>query len=273
MLGFGAESALVARSAIFRTAWRPWLILDRVSTSFLVLDIETVLDPELPIQVSDAERLPAPPHHQVVVLGALLFDAGYEVKRIGVISELKDEAGILEDFARMLEERRPCLVTFNGRGFDMPVIAARCLRHGIPFRHYYRSRDVRYRFSAEGHLDLMDYVADFGAAKPSKLDIVAKLCGMPGKVGIDGKDVGPMVHAGRMQEVRNYCLCDVAQTAGVFLRVQLVRGEIDRAQYLAAMRGLIGQIKADARLQPVAEALDERRLLLETEPSQPAVVS
>jgi len=236
----------------------------RVTTSFLVLDIETVLDPELPIQTSDAERLPAPPHHKVVVLGALLFDAAYEVKRIGVISELKEEAGILEDFARMLEERRPCLVTFNGRGFDMPVIATRCLRHGIPFRHYYRSRDVRYRFSADGHLDLMDYVADFGAAKPAKLDIVAKLCGMPGKIGIDGKDVGPLVHAGRIQEVRNYCLCDVAQTAGVFLRVQLVRGEIDRDRYLVAMRGLIAQIKNDPRLQPVAEALDERRLLLET---------
>jgi predicted PolB exonuclease-like 3'-5' exonuclease len=108
-------------------------------------------------------------------------------------------------------------------------------------------------------------VADFGAAKPSKLDIVAKLCGMPGKVGIEGKDVGPLVHAGRIQEVRNYCLCDVAQTAGVFLRVQLVRGEIDREQYVAAMRGLIALIKSDPRLQPVAEALDERRLLLDTE--------
>jgi predicted PolB exonuclease-like 3'-5' exonuclease len=234
-----------------------------VTTSFLVLDIETVLDPELPIQSGDAERLPAPPHHKIVVIGALLFDPAYEVKRIGVVSEAKDESGILEDFARMLEERRPCLVTFNGRGFDMPVIATRCLRYGIPLRHYYRSRDVRYRFSPEGHLDLMDYVADFGAAKPSKLDVVAKLCGMPGKVGVDGKDVGPMVHAGRIQEVRNYCLCVVAQTAGVFLRVQLVRGEIERDRYLLAMQGLIALIKGDERLAPVAAALNEPRLLLE----------
>jgi predicted PolB exonuclease-like 3'-5' exonuclease len=243
-----------------------------VTPSFLVLDIETVLDPELPIVASEAERLPSPPHHQVVAIGALLFDAAYAAKRINIISELKDEAGILEDFSRMLEERRPCLVTFNGRGFDMPVIATRCLRYGIPFRHYYRSRDVRYRFSPDGHLDLMDYVADFGAAKPSRLDIVAKLCGMPGKVGIDGKDVGPLVHAGRMQEVRNYCLCDVAQTAGVFLRVQLVRGEIDRDHYLQAMHGLILLIKSDPRLEPVAAALDERRLMLNTEPA-PAISS
>jgi 3'-5' exonuclease len=115
----------------------------------------------------------------------------------------------------------------------------------------------------------MDYVADFGAAKSSRLDVIAKLCGMPGKVGIDGKDVGPMVHAGRLQEVRNYCLCDVAQTAGVFLRVQLVRGELEREAYLSAMRGLIAFIKADERLAPVAAALNEPRLLLEADAPPP----
>lgn len=238
--------------------------LGRNVASYLVLDIETVLDPELPIaSLNDAERLPAPPHHKIVVIGALLFDAAFEPKRIGVMSETKGELGILSDFARLLEERRPCLVTFNGRGFDLPVIATRCLRHGIPLRHYYRSRDVRYRFSADGHLDLMDYVADFGAAKPSRLDVVAKLCGMPGKVGLDGKDVGPMVHAGRLAEVRNYCLCDVAQTAAVFLRVQLVRGELEREAYLRCMNSLIGLIRSDDRLAPVASGLNERRLLLD----------
>lgn len=234
-----------------------------MATSHLVLDIETVLDPELPIiQTGDTERLPSPPHHRVVVIGALLFDSAYQVKRIGVVGDGKDEAGCLTDFARLLEDRRPTLVTFNGRSFDMPVIATRCLRHGIPLRHYYRSRDVRYRFSPEGHLDLMDYVADFGAAKPSRLDVIAKLCGMPGKVGVEGKDVGPLVHAGRLQEVRDYCLCDVAQTAAVFLRVQLVRGELERDVYLSVMAGLIAAVRADARLAPVAQGMNEARLLL-----------
>jgi hypothetical protein len=144
----------------------------------------------------------------------------------------------------------------------MPVIATRCLRYGIPLKHYYRSRDMRYRFSADGHLDLMDYVADFGAARPSRLDVVAKLCGMPGKVGVDGKDVGPMVHAGRIAEVRNYCLCDVAQTAAVFLRVQLLRGELDREAYVAAVQRLLTAMRADERLTPVTSALNEKRLLL-----------
>jgi predicted PolB exonuclease-like 3'-5' exonuclease len=233
-----------------------------VAKSYLVLDIETVLDPELPIsETPEVERLPAPPHHQIVVIGALLLEADYRVHRLGILGDGKDEAGILRDFSRFLEKHKPDLVTYNGRGFDLPVIAARCLRHGVPLRHYYRSRDVRYRFSPEGHLDLMDYVADFGAAKATKLDVMARLCGMPGKVGVEGKDVGPLVHAGRLAEVKSYCLCDVAQTAGVFLRVQVLRGELDADPYRVAMAGLIEQIKKDERLAPVAQGLNEERLL------------
>jgi predicted PolB exonuclease-like 3'-5' exonuclease len=234
-----------------------------VPKSYLVIDIETILDPALPIEESsEAERLPAPPHHKVVVIGALWLDEGHKPRKLGVLGESKDEPEILIDFAKFIEDRRPTIVTWNGRGFDMPVIAARCLRHGITLRHYYSSRDVRYRFSPEGHLDLMDYIADFGAAKPAKLDIVAKLIGMPGKVGVAGKDVGPMVHAGKIQEVRNYCLCDVVQTAAIFLRLQLVRGELDREHYLNAMGDLIAQLRGDIRVSAVAAGIDEARLLL-----------
>ena len=231
--------------------------------SFLVLDIEAIVDPEWPIaEGADVQRLPSPPHHQVVAIGVLWFDEDYRVKKLGILGEDKAEADVLRDFAKFTEDKRPDLITFNGRGFDMPVIAARCLRHGVPFRYYYRSRDVRYRFSPEGHLDLMDFVADFGASKSSRLDVLAKLSGMPGKVGVDGKDVGPMVHAGRIEEVRNYCLCDVVQTAGVFLRVQLLRGELSEAGYKIAMQGLIDTIMNDARVQPVADAMNAPRLML-----------
>ncbi len=232
--------------------------------SFLVVDIETVLDPELPIDESQTDRLPAPPHHRVVAIGALqLGGRDYECRKLGIVGrDAEDEHQILSEFATILDEHRPTLVTYNGRSFDLPVIAMRCLRHGVPFRHYYQSRDVRYRFSAEGHLDLMDFVSDYGASKPCRLDIIAKLCGMPGKVGVDGKDVGPLVHAGRIGEVRDYCLCDVVQTAAVFLRVQLLRGEIDRERYLAAIQGLIALARSDDRVAPVAAKMNEARLTL-----------
>src|SRR5690606_37961677 len=89
-----------------------------------------------------------------------------------------------------------------------------------------------------------------------------KLCGLPGKVGIDGKDVGPLVAAGRIAEVLNYYLCDVAQTAALFLRVQLFRGELQRETYLGEMQRLIQLVRADERLAPVARAFIAKRLLL-----------
>jgi predicted PolB exonuclease-like 3'-5' exonuclease len=235
-----------------------------VARSYLVLDIETILDPELPIaESSEAERLPAPPHHKIVTIGVMSLGENHDAKKLGCIGEGKDERGILTDFARFLDDKRPTLVTFNGRSFDMPVIACRCLRHGVVLRHYYTSRDVRYRFSPEGHLDLMDYLADHGAAKPARLDVLAKLCGLPGKVGVDGKDVGPLVHAGRIQEVRDYCLCDVVQTTGLFLRTELLRGELDHAQYREAIQQLLRLVDNDPRVKPVAQAVDRARLLLE----------
>jgi predicted PolB exonuclease-like 3'-5' exonuclease len=238
----------------------------------LVLDIETVLDPELPIaQAGETERLPAPAHHQVVAIGALWIDSQRTPRRLAIVGKDQHERGILTQFAELLEQRRPTLVTYNGRSFDLPVIAMRCLRHGIPLSHYYQTRDVRYRFSPEGHLDLMDFIADFGAAKVSKLDIIAKLCGMPGKVGVDGKDVGPLVHAGRIQEVRDYCLCDVVQTAAVYFRVELLRGQLSRDEYLGSMGALVDMVKSDERLRPVAEGMNETRLLLADAPTEPPV--
>ena len=235
-----------------------------MSTSFLVFDIETILDPELPIvESAEGQKLPSPPHHKVVAIGALLIGPDYTMKRLGLVGrDSSDEALLLSEFAELVEKHRPTLVSFNGRGFDLPVIATRCLRHGVPFRTYYRSRDMRYRFTEAGHFDLMDFLADYGASKQTRLDVMAKLSGMPGKVGVDGKDVGPLVHAGRIDEVRAYCLCDVIQTAGVFLRVQLIRGELLKDEYLAAMRRLIGLAETDPRVAPVRKGMNVERLLL-----------
>lgn len=230
---------------------------------YLVLDIETILDPGLPLaETAENEGLPAPPHHEIVCIGVLWLGNDLSVKRIGIIGDDKDEAGVLADFARFLDRHRPTLVTFNGRGFDLPVIAARCMKHGQPLSYYYRDRDVRYRFSPDGHLDLMDFLSDFGASKRCRLDVWAKLSGMPGKVGVDGKDVGPLVHAGRIQEVKDYCLCDVVQTTGVFLRTQLVRGELTQETYCTAMAGLMRASQAEPRVHPVCEAWNESQLLL-----------
>jgi 3'-5' exonuclease len=240
------------------------MLLGRVPQTYLVLDIETAIDPELPlVEPGDGDGLPPPPHHQVFCVGVMWLGSDHAVRKLGVLGEGKPEAEMLLDLTRFLEKHRPTLITYNGRGFDLPVIAARCLRHGVPFGYYYQSKDVRYRFSPEGHLDLMDFLSDFGAAKRSRLDVAARLCGMPGKVGVAGKDVGPLIHAGRLSEVGDYCLCDVVQTAAIFLRLQLLRGELDRPGYLGAMRSLLKASLAEGRVTPLWGLWDTQRLLLD----------
>ena len=92
---------------------------------------------------------------------------------------------------------------------------------------------------------------------------MSRLVGLPGKIGVDGKDVGPLVHAGRLAEVQAYCLGDVFQTAAVFLRLQLVRGVLEPNHYKEAMRTLLERAAADPRLVPVVNACNRKRLLLE----------
>lgn len=238
----------------------------RVDPTYLVVDIETVIDPELPISAKidpQPPSLPPPTYHQIVVIGMLWMDARHRIIKLGTLGEPKDERHMLADFVKFVEDKRPLLVTYNGRGFDLPVIVARCLRHGVVFRHYFQAPNVRYRYSPAGHFDLMDYLSDFGAVRAVSLDTMAKLIGLPGKVGVDGKDVGPLVHAGRLAEVEAYCLCDVIQTAALFLRVQLVRGQLDHQSYREAMNEIIAKMRSDSRLAPVSQGTDVARLLLD----------
>jgi len=230
----------------------------------LVLDIETIPDPELPRQADENERdrVPPPPFNQIVTLGCLLLE-DYVPRRLGVVGENKTEGSILADFAHWLDSRRPTVVTWNGRGFDMPVITSRALRHGVPMPWWFSDRNTRYRYSTDGHFDLMDFLADFGAAKNARLDAYAKLIGFPGKVGVDGSQVLPLVTAGEIEAVNAYCLCDVAQTAAIFLRVELLRGAYDRARYRELAMRFLAFVDEQPRLAPMVGQIDRRRFLLD----------
>jgi predicted PolB exonuclease-like 3'-5' exonuclease len=227
----------------------------------LVLDIETIPDPELPRQ-DEGDRVPPPPFNQIVTLGCLLLE-DYVPRRLGVVGENKSEGAMLTDFAQWLDARRPTVVTWNGRSFDMPVITSRALKHGVPMPWWFSDRNTRYRYSTDGHFDLMDFLADFGAAKNARLDVYAKLIGFPGKVGVDGSQVLPMVHAGKIDAVNSYCLCDVVQTAAIFLRVELLRGAYDRARYRELAAALLSFVDGQPRLATMTEQIDRPRFLLE----------
>jgi hypothetical protein len=108
----------------------------------------------------------------------------------------------------------------------------------------------------------MDYLADYGASRPARLDTAAKLSGFPGKVDASGSDVVAMVAAGRLREMRDYCLTDVVQTAGIFLRLQLVRGILSRDDYRRAATALLALIDQNDRLAALRPGLDRARILV-----------
>ncbi len=234
--------------------------------SYLVLDIETVPDHDLyahPEVPSGTER-PFPPlyAHKPIVIGVLWLDEQYLFRRLGVIGEGRDEAGMLADFAQFAEQYRPHLVTYNGRSFDLPVIALRCLRYGLTMRFFYQDRDYRYRFSDTGHIDLYDFLSEHGAARIGSLDAIARVMGLPGKVGVDGSQVEGLYNAGQLPAIKNYCLADVAQTSFLFLRYRLLQGALDTTGYKRAANALYEALAADGRVQPVLERIDRQRLLL-----------
>jgi len=114
------------------------------------------------------------------------------------------------------------LVTFNGRGFDVPLLELAAFRYGIAAKDHYLARD-RYR----GPIDLMEWFSNFGAIKMAGgLDLPAKLLGKPGKMGVTGEHVYQMHCEGRHREINDYCLCDTLDTYFVFLRTRILTGDI-----------------------------------------------
>ena len=149
------------------------------------------------------------------------------------------EAELIQRFFDGIEKYTPDLVSWNGGGFDLPVLHYRALRHGIVAPRYWEGgdgdQDFRFnnyisRFHTR-HLDLMDVLAGYQNRAWSPLDEIAQLCGLPGKLGMDGSQVYAAFKRGEIEAIRNYCETDVANTYLLFQRFQLIRGIIDPAAY------------------------------------------
>lgn len=238
-------------------------------TTYLVLDIETIPDRELhqppePQAGPGGMERPFPPLYacRPIVIGVMWLDEDLAVKRLGTIGEGKSEVEMMTDFAEFMTRWRPHLVSWNGRSFDLPVLALRGLRYGLPFGWYYRGEGYRYRYTEEGHLDLCDVLSDHGAAKMTSLDGAARLIGLPGKDGVDGSQVEGLYHGGQIEALRRYCLSDVAQTAFLFLRYRLVSGLLERDGYRTIAAAMLAALEADGRFTRLLDGIDRRRLLL-----------
>lgn len=119
------------------------------------------------------------------------------------------------------------LVTFNGRGFDVPLMELMAYRYGLTMkRHMTDKFGARFRHGTR-HIDLQEYLSNYTAIKMNGgLNLLAKVLGKPGKMETKGSDVHDMFNRGQLQEISDYCIHDVLDTYFVFLRTRVMSGEI-----------------------------------------------
>jgi 3'-5' exonuclease len=177
---------------------------------------------------------------RVVVISCVLRDRdSFRVWSLG--AENDGEGELIQRFFDGLDRYTPQLVSWNGGGFDLPVLHYRGLIHGVTAARYWDTGDDNRDFKWNNyisryhprHCDLMDLLALYQPRANAPLDGLARLMGLPGKLGMDGAEVWAAYRAGRLAEIRNYCETDVVNTYLIYLRFQLMRGALDRLRYRA----------------------------------------
>lgn len=195
-------------------------------------------------------------HHlqRIVCISAVLRTReGLKVWSLG--DENADEKDLITRFFNGIERYVPTLVSWNGGGFDLPVLHYRALRHGISAPRYWDlgedDRDFKFnnyisRFHLR-HTDLMDVLAGYQARAVQPLDQIASLLGFPGKMGMSGARVWDAFLDGDIAGIRNYCETDVLNTWLVYLRFQLMRGQLDAGAYEAELEQTRQFLKKEAK--------------------------
>lgn len=181
---------------------------------------------------------------QKIVAISIVFRYQDQLK-IWSLGEMEaDEKELITRFFAGIDKYRPTLVSWNGSGFDLPVLHYRALLHGVSSKTYWdigefdnSSKYNNYlgRYHTR-HIDLMDYLAAYNAKSFAKLDDIANLIGLPGKMGLDGSLVAQAYFNGQIKQIRDYCEIDVLNTYLVYLRFQLIRGQLSEAQYLQEIK-------------------------------------
>lgn len=242
---------------------------------YLALDLETVPDEELVAAVDgDPSRpyhdqlrallaarraqsggrsdfLPIPYHRPVAAcwLEAVERDGALVVEEASCWTDaLGGESAFLERTWERLRGRT--LVTFHGRGFDLPVLELRSLKLGLSVPSWFSGRQS----FPDDHHDLYDLLSSGGQGTAAPLDLYAKLLGLPGKEGVAGKDVSGLYAQRSLGTIAGYCMSDVVQTWLLYLRYRLLEGTLSRGGYVASVASCREQLPGHfaERLEPAA---------------------
>ncbi len=187
------------------------------------------------------------PFHQVVSISAVISDDFGKFDKVSSIGGA-DEREMITNFLQFIDRHNPKLVSFNGRNFDMPMLLIRAMKYNLSCPAFYdkdnqqlgKSKwdNYRYRFTDRFHVDLMDHIGEFGAVRGLKLDLLCNMAGIPGKFDVSGDQVHTLYYEGKLDEIREYCESDVLNTYWLYLKYELLKGNLLIEDYLTNLDGM-----------------------------------
>lgn len=253
--------------------------------SILVFDIETIPDVEAGRKLYDLHGLSDTdtaeamfalrrakvghdflPHYlQRVVAISLVISQGSHLKVWSLGEEASDEKELITRFFSGIDKYTPTLVTWNGSGFDLPVLHYRALLHGICAPTYWEYGENQSTFRWNNylnrfhyrHIDLMDVLAAYQNKAFAPLDDIAHMLGFPGKMGMSGAKVWEQYCAGEIKSIRDYCETDVLNTYGVYLKFELMRGSLTQEEYALSLDRLKSYLGSESEKSHLQEFLNK----------------
>lgn len=192
-------------------------------------------------QETGGDFLPHEQHRVVAISCVLRSRDGLKVWSLG--EERSSERELIERFFDGIERFSPELVSWNGSGFDLPVLTYRALAAGVQAQRFWETGDSDPAFRYNNylnrfhwrHLDLMDVLSGFQGRGRVSLEHIALLLGFPGKLGFSGARVWDAYRSGDIGGIRRYCETDVLNTYLVYLRFELLRGRLSREEHAAEL--------------------------------------
>ena len=252
----------------------------RQNVAYLIFDVETVADGELISNVKYPKDALEPDEAIARYRAALIEQTGKDVMPPTFVVPISVAVAKVDPNYRLLDVtvldaplfrpyeitkrfwqgwlhyQRPTFVTFNGRGYDLPVLELAAFRYGLSLPQWFNVEaksyeQVRNRYNIDSHIDLMDLFSNFGACRMTGgLNVMANMIGKPGKTGVDGSQIQDMHNAGRDEEINDYCRCDVLDTYFVFLRSRVLLGKLRLEDEQTAVREAKAWLDQQAQTHP-----------------------
>jgi hypothetical protein len=206
-------------------------------------------------------------HLQQIVAISLVLAKPEQVTVWSLGDEQSSEAELIQRFFSGIEKHTPTLVSWNGNGFDLPVLHYRALLHRITAPTYWENGEHNSAFRWSNylnrfhyrHLDLMDVLSGYQNKAFAPLDEVAVMLGFPGKIGMHGDKVHQEYLDGNLKKIRDYCETDVLNTYGIYLHFEHMRGTLSTAEHQRALDNLAQYLATESHKSHFSEFLEHWR--------------